>query len=282
MDGAEGVGEGEVLGAVDGGGVDGEAVPVVGVVVADGVVQSRGGRVVDGEVECDDGVAVGNGADGVDDTRGIAVVPAVVDPSHRVAYDVTVGVVVCVINGEREVDDGIALGAVGEGDERCRGGSMVGVAVLPGEAVAAVEEVDGGRGVVGVDRHHHQRVNAVETAEMDAVAHRQHATSVWPVGKGDAVPYKRQGVLAEVAVVVGAAVALEVEGAQRVAGEDGIEAVQIDSGGVVDGALKGIVVAIVDGVVKMLVVGGPYLEVEGACTVAGAWLSGEWRMKSGE
>ena len=121
---------------------------------------------------------------------------------------------------------------------------------------------------MGVDGHHHQRVDTIETAEVDAVAYHQGSASVRLVSENDAVPLQWQVVLTENAVVVGATVALKVEGAQRVAAEEGLQQVGVDAGGVVDGAFEAIMVSVVDGIVEVEVVGGVDFQVEGLETVA--------------
>ena len=104
VDGAEGVGEVVVGGGSRVGFAHGEAAPVVGVGEAEGVDRLFVGGSVDYETECHDGVAVGDGADGVDGAGDVVVVPLVVNPSHRVTGLLVVGGPVGGVDGEGEVD----------------------------------------------------------------------------------------------------------------------------------------------------------------------------------
>ena len=75
-------------------------------------------------------------------------------------------------------------------------------------------------------------------------------------------------VLTNDAIDISASVALEVESAQRVASEGGRQQVGVDAGGVVEGGLEQIGVALIDGVAEVNVVCGVYLQVEGVQAVA--------------
>ena len=58
------------------------------------------------------------------------------------------------------------------------------------------------------------------------------------------------------------------EGTERVAAVDGLQQVGVDAGGVVEGMLEGVGVAVVDGVVEVDVVCGIDFQVEGLQAVA--------------
>ena len=105
---------------------------------------------------------------------------------------------------------------------------------------------------------------------MDTVSHclQMGYTSAVAIGEGGAVPCKRQAVLAESAVNVGATVPLQVEGAERIASIDGLQQVWIDSRGIVKGVLEGVGVSVVDCVEEVDVVGGIDFQVEGLQAVA--------------
>ena len=83
------------------------------------------------------------------------------------------------------------------------------------------------------------------------------------------VPSQRQGILTNHRVDIRAAVALQVQSAQGVAGINGLEPTRINTCGVVEYLFEGVCVTVVDGVVKMHVVGGIYLQVQGPDAVAG-------------
>ena len=200
----------------------GEASPSAGSTKTAGVVviiYTDG--IMDGEVERDNRVTVGNSSNGVGRTVDIGKIPMTVNPKHGVAGLLLVNGVVGIVDSKVEMNDRVASGLVSHCDNGCLCTGSIGNTVLPYEIVAGMVVFGGRRGVNSGYTHHHQRVDTVETTQVYAIGEGLCVaeSAALSFAETDAVPDERQAVLAKDTVVISAAIALQMECAERVTAE---------------------------------------------------------------